>query len=511
MTRDQIIQFANKDPRFAKAIDMMEEQLARQPIVPEDMAELIAFLEQILKDPSRYEEIRDAAIKDGEIDESMFPPQFDVTFIVSLLVSLYGLQDSMNKRGYSRGGLKVAGRRIAAEGRGGDTMLAHINPREAQMLMSRGASGEINPKTGLPQFKFKWSSILSAILPIALNFIVPGLGAAIGAAFGATGALGSAIGSAVIGAGAGAISGGGKGALIGALTGGFGSYLLGPAGLGLSGEGGSFANTDIGSALGSTTDAMGLTGVDGLFPSVAADAAAGVGTTGPIPPPRPTAAEFAASGIPGTTDRAISGPADRVLSGLRSLIPGQGSTFGDYLKMAPLVLAAGSLLTQPDSVKQSVGKLSPSQQEYFNRPSVNWDWDKLQSDANNQNMSLTDYLNSNWNNLTGGQYNKAAPDATANPPATTFAAQGGALNRISNLARGSGSGRDDTINARLSDGEYVMDAETVALLGDGSNAEGARRLDQMRKEIRAQKGKSLAKGKFSPNAKSPLAYLKGAA
>lgn len=413
----------------------------------------------------------------------------------------------MNKRGYSRGGLKVAGRRIAAEGRGGDTMLAHINPREAQMLMSRGASGEINPKTGLPQFKFKWSSILGAILPIALNFIVPGLGAAIGAAFGATGALGSAIGSAVIGAGAGAISGGGKGALIGGLTGGFGSYLLGPAGLGLSGEGGSFANTEIGSALGSATDAMGLTGVDGLFPSVAADAAAGVGTdlgaTGPMPPVRPTDAAFAAYNTPG--------PADRVISGLRSLVPGPGSTLGDYLKMTPLVLAAGSLLTQPDSVKQSVGKLSPSQQEYFNRPSVNWDWDKLQSDANNQNMSLTDYLNSNWDNLTGGQYNKAAPDATANSPATTLAAQGGALNRISNLARGSGSGRDDTINARLSDGEYVMDAETVALLGDGSNAEGARRLDKMRKEIRAQKGKSLAKGKFSPNAKSPLAYLKGAA
>jgi hypothetical protein len=256
MTRDQIIQFANKDPRFAKAIDMMEEQLARQPIVPEDMAELIAFLEQILKDPSRYEEIRDAAIKDGEIDESMFPPQFDVTFIVSLLVSLYGLQDSMNKRGYSRGGLKVAGRRIAAEGRGGDTMLAHINPREAQMLMSRGASGEINPKTGLPQFKFKWSSILGAILPIALNFIVPGLGAAIGAAFGASGALGSAIGSAVIGAGAGAISGGGKGALIGGLTGGLGSYFLGPA-------------------IGQATDAIGLTGAGGLFGGEAASGAAG--------------------------------------------------------------------------------------------------------------------------------------------------------------------------------------------------------------------------------------------
>jgi hypothetical protein len=116
-------------------------------------------------------------------------------------------------------------------------------------------------------------------------------------------------------------------------------------------------------------------------------------------------------------------------------------------------------------------------------------------------------LNSNWNNITGGQYNKTTPMTQSK---TAFAAHGGALNHISNLARGSGSGRDDTINAKLSDGEYVMDAETVALLGDGSNAEGARRLDQMRKELRKQKGKTLAKGKFSPNAKSPLSYLKGA-
>ena len=120
-------------------------------------------------------------------------------------------------------------------------------------------------------------------------------------------------------------------------------------------------------------------------------------------------------------------------------------------------------------------------------------------------MPLADFLNQ------PGKYDEFDPGAPSSARPTAFVAQGGTLNQISNLARGSGSGRDDTINARLSDGEYVMDAETVALLGDGSNSEGARRLDQMRKEIRAQKGKSLAKGKFSPNAKSPLAYFKGAA
>jgi hypothetical protein len=92
-----------------------------------------------------------------------------------------------------------------------------------------------------------------------------------------------------------------------------------------------------------------------------------------------------------------------------------------------------------------------------------------------------------------------------------YAAGGGPLGAVARLVRGGGSGRDDTINARLSDGEYVMDAETVAMLGDGSTDEGAKRLDKMRAQLRKHKGKTLARGKFRPNAKSPLAYLKGAA
>ena len=38
-------------------------------------------------------------------------------------------------------------------GRGPDTMLAHITPEEAQMLLEAGGSGRINPMTGLPEFQ----------------------------------------------------------------------------------------------------------------------------------------------------------------------------------------------------------------------------------------------------------------------------------------------------------------------------------------------------------------------
>lgn len=81
--------------------------------------------------------------------------------------------------------------------------------------------------------------------------------------------------------------------------------------------------------------------------------------------------------------------------------------------------------------------------------------------------------------------------------------------RESFAVEGPGTGRSDDIPAVLSDGEYVIDAETVALLGDGSSKAGAKKLDQMRVSIRKHKGKNLAKGKFSVNAKRPEAYMSG--
>jgi len=60
------------------------------------------------------------------------------------------------------------------------------------------------------------------------------------------------------------------------------------------------------------------------------------------------------------------------------------------------------------------------------------------------------------------------------------------------LLHGPGTGQSDEIEGvtrsgrpvLLSDGEYVIDAPTVAALGDGSTDAGARRLDQLRHQIR---------------------------
>jgi hypothetical protein len=96
-----------------------------------------------------------------------------------------------------------------------------------------------------------------------------------------------------------------------------------------------------------------------------------------------------------------------------------------------------------------------------------------------------------------------APNAGGEPFAYGGLAAGG------RYYEGKGSGRDDKIPALLSDGEYVMDAETLALLGDGSTKEGAKRMDEFRAKIRKHKGSALSRGRISPNAKSPDKYMGG--
>lgn len=73
--------------------------------------------------------------------------------------------------------------------------------------------------------------------------------------------------------------------------------------------------------------------------------------------------------------------------------------------------------------------------------------------------------------------------------------------------RGPGTGRSDDVPAMLSDGEHVVDAETVSLLGDGSNSAGQRKLGKMVKRVREHKGKALRRGSFTPAARDPLSYL----
>ena len=81
--------------------------------------------------------------------------------------------------------------------------------------------------------------------------------------------------------------------------------------------------------------------------------------------------------------------------------------------------------------------------------------------------------------------------------------------RNGSAVHGEGDGQSDDIPAMLADGEYVIDAETVAQIGNGSTKAGAQALDKFRESIRAHK-RSAPLNKIPPKTKALTSYLKGA-
>lgn len=547
MDKQQLMQIAESNPQIEQAVSAIEQQLGDTPVTAGDAQHLIGILEAALSNPQQYSQIREEVIRSGVVDPEDLPEQFDPVILISLLVVMCKLQSRLRQRGYARGGLAQAARRLQAAGRGGDTMLAHINPREAEMLRRAGGSGTINPSTGLPEY-FSLKSLIKTVAPIALSFIAPGVGTAISGALGlGLGATGAALlGGAVTGGLGSALSGGNplQGAALGALGQGLGgtigsslapelsataqnaigSGLVGGAMGAATGQGflkgaaqgalGSYLGSQV-QGLGSGAVGAGLNTAGSQFGNMLAagfkpgQALAGAGLAGlasglyAVSSPSKAAVEAARQGGASSADRALmnsdygyEGAGEAPTAAAK---PGVLGSLGAKELMAGASLL-GSLASAPPAAQQAVSSMSPEQQAYFNRPSIAWDWNAMQRDAAQSGTSLADYMARNWNTVTSGKYNTEVPRL----------ARGGALSQVAYLARGAGSGRADTIDARLSDGEYVMDAETVALLGDGSTKEGARRLDAMREQLRQHKGKSMARGQFSANAKSPLSYLKEA-
>ena len=119
---------------------------------------------------------------------------------------------------------------MSTHGRGPDSTLVHMSPREVQGLqaiaMRHGGSLTINPQTGLPEAGIL-ENLLPAIAGFALNAFAPGVGGAVGSALGLTGGMASAVGTGLI---VGGVTGLASGSLEKGLLAGLGGY--GGAGLG---------------------------------------------------------------------------------------------------------------------------------------------------------------------------------------------------------------------------------------------------------------------------------------
>jgi hypothetical protein len=71
---------------------------------------------------------------------------------------------------------------------------------------------------------------------------------------------------------------------------------------------------------------------------------------------------------------------------------------------------------------------------------------------------------------------------------------------------GKGDGTSDSIPAMLANGEFVIPADVVSSLGNGSNDSGAKVLDEFLQTIRHHK-RDVKPNKLPPDSKGPLGYL----
>lgn len=138
----------------------------------EQIHRLFSYLAQ---NPQQYSQVRQFLIDNDQLDAEDLPEQMTPEQIATV---------SQNLAPYS--GEAGIGDVLASQGRNGDTMMAHVNPQEMQLLQATGGSGTINPATGQPEFFFKkikrgFKKIQKVVTGATLGFLVGGpVGAAIG-------------------------------------------------------------------------------------------------------------------------------------------------------------------------------------------------------------------------------------------------------------------------------------------------------------------------------------------
>lgn len=136
----------------------------RELRLPREVLDVLnSMVDEILASPERYQELRMKYMAQ-DVPEDLLPPQFDAEFFGALniavdeMMATAGPEMAMGPQNFANGGLatlRPITEAIRQQGRYGDTMLAHISPREAMALKEMGGSGTINPYTGLPEFFLK--------------------------------------------------------------------------------------------------------------------------------------------------------------------------------------------------------------------------------------------------------------------------------------------------------------------------------------------------------------------
>lgn len=414
---------------------------------------------------------------------------------------------------------------IRREGNEEDTILAHINPIEAMILREMGGSGDINPRTGLPQFSF-WTkpgkaigSSLGSLGGVVLgNMLLPGIGGVIG------GALGQGAQHAMRGKSF------GQGALKGAS--------IGAAAPTIAGLGGSLASSLGATSLGTTLSnygaqnsilaALGLgSGGGGMGAANAASAMM----------PKEVALSNLTNNvaIPST----ISGGTNAITAAaptsfMDKLIGNSSNFLSQPANLLALASAVGSFAGRPkeksperkakEEKRYEMAKmLTPEERAKYE---VNMLADKQMARRLEMNKFLPEerfaVTPRHRKTNTPEEYKRTGkwleyfdnPDFTGAPITMK---KGGKVphieveeiemeypSREGFYLQGSTNGQDDKVKALLSDGEYVIPADVVAHIGDGNSNAGAKKFDQFLKNIRKAKGGKI---NLPPKSKSLASYI----
>jgi hypothetical protein len=427
---------------------------------------------------------------------------------------------------YAEGGLASVAQNLADKGRKGDSMLVHMTPDEVAGLQAlaqqMGGSLTINPQTGLPE-----ANIFKKLLPMALGFALGPAGAGI---FSSALTTGLAVGAGYTLA---------TGSLQQGLAAGLGAYGGSNLGTGLQAAGTADAAT---SAAASDAASSGLQ-VAGGAGGAAAEAAmvnpmahpdfAGTATGSGLdlsfspnyslaaPPPSPTSISLtggAGSGLsltPEATGFTATGPsipgseqlftqAPKTSSVLTSDVTGLGSTptpgsaltgaeryFGDKATsdLAAQRYADATGSTLGTSAMQTVGGISlqsaAEEQEAVKAQQAAIDAKRerrkrLFEDIAQRTLGRVNVRSGGLMQLAGGGMSYMEAGGTTGPT--------GAPRDVV----GNGDGMSDSVpadiegvqEARLADGEFVIPADVVADIGNGSSDAGSKKLYDMMDRVR---------------------------
>jgi hypothetical protein len=427
---------------------------------------------------------------------------------------------------YAEGGIASVAQNLADKGRKGDSMLVHMTPDEVAGLQAlaqqMGGSLTINPQTGLPE-----ANIFKKLLPMALGFALGPAGAGI---FSSALTTGLAVGAGYTLA---------TGSLQQGLAAGLGAYGGSNLGTGLQAAGTADAAT---SAAASDAASSGLQ-VAGGAGGAAAEAAmvnpmahpdfAGTATGSGLdlsfspnyslaaPPPSPTSISLtggAGSGLsltPEATGFTATGPsipgseqlftqAPKTSSVLTSDVTGLGSTptpgsaltgaeryFGDKATsdLAAQRYADATGSTLGTSAMQTLGgatlQSAAEEQEAVKAQQAAIDEKRekrkrLFEEIAERTLGRVNVRSGGLMQLAGGGMSYMEAGGTTGPT--------GAPRDVT----GTGDGMSDSVpasiegvqEARLADGEFVIPADVVADIGNGSSDAGSKKLYDMMDRVR---------------------------